>query len=121
MRFLSMIRLDENCGRQPDERLMNDMGKLMEEMTAEGILIDTAGLRSTAEGKRLKLSGGRISQIDGPFSETKEVIGGFAILEAASMDEALRATRRFLDVHGADWEIECEVRLMECGAPADAG
>jgi len=116
-----MIRFNENGSRRPDERLMNDMGKLIEEMTAEGILIDTAGLRPTAEGKRLRLSGGRISQVDGPFTETKEMIGGFAIFEAASMDEALRATRRFLDVHGAGWELECEVRLMECGTPADAG
>ncbi|CAM5542051.1 YciI family protein [Rhodanobacter lindaniclasticus] len=120
MRFLSLIRLDENSGKQPDERLMSDMGKLMGEMTAQGILIDTAGLRPTTEGRRLRLSGGRVSQVDGPFSEAKEVIGGYAILEAASMDEAMQATRRFLDVHGADWEIECEVRPMGCDAPADA-
>ena len=71
------------------------------------------GLSPTAEGKRLKLAGGKISQTDGPFTETKEVIGGYAILEAASMEEALQATRRFLDVHGASWEIECEVRELQ--------
>lgn len=121
MQFLSMIRINENSGQQPDERLMHDMGKLMEEMTAAGILVDTAGLHPTAEGKRLKLSGGRISQIDGPFTETKEVIGGYAILEVASMDEALKVTRRFLDVHGAGWEIESEVRQMQRHPSTAAG
>ena len=113
MQFLSMIRVNESSGQRPDERLMNDMGKLMEEMSAAGILVDTAGLRPTAQGKRLKLAHGRISQVDGPFTESKEVIGGYAILEVASMEEALQVTRRFLEVHGAGWELECELRQLE--------
>lgn len=112
MQFLSIIRINENTARQPDQRLMNDMGKLMEEMTNAGILVDTAGLRPTAEGARLKLSRGKISQTDGPFTEAKEVIGGYAIIEAPSMDEALHASRRFLEVHGDGWEIDCEIRQM---------
>jgi hypothetical protein len=112
MQFLSIIRINENNAQQPDERLMNDMGKLMEEMTKAGILVDTAGLKPTAEGVRMKLSRGKISQTDGPFAEAREVIGGYAILEAPSMDEAIHASRRFLEVHGDDWEIDCEVREM---------
>jgi hypothetical protein len=92
---------------------MKDMGKLVEELTREGKLVNTAGLRPTAEGKRVRLRGGKLTTMDGPFSETKEVIGGFAILEAKSMDEALELTRRFLRVHGNEWNIECEVRQME--------
>ena len=114
MRFLSMIRINERAGQQPSAQLMEDMGKLMAEMTAAGSLLDTAGLRPTVEGKRVRLSRGRQTVIDGPFTEAKEVIGGYAMLQAASMDEALALTRRFLDVHGDEWEIECEVRqLME--------
>jgi hypothetical protein len=118
MRFLSMIRIDENSGLVPSAQLMSDMGKLIEEMTREGTLISTAGLRPTAEGARVRLRGGKLTSVDGPFSETKEVIGGFAILEAASMKEAIELTKRFLKVHGDEWNIECEVRPMEgqdCG------
>ena len=118
MRFLSMIRIDENSGKVPSEQLMNDMGKLIEEMTREGTLIRTAGLRPTAEGARVRLNGGSLSVIDGPFTEAKEVIGGFAIVEAPSMRDAIELTKRFLRVHGTDWNLECEVRAMdgpECG------
>jgi hypothetical protein len=108
-----MIRIDENSGQVPSEQLMNDMGKLMDEMTREGVLIRTAGLRPTTEGARVRLRHGRLSTIDGPFTESKEVIGGFAILEAASMQEAIELTKRFLRVHGEDWDVECEVRAFD--------
>jgi len=119
MRFLSMIRLDEKTGRQPSEQLMQDMGKLIEELTREGKLVNTAGLRPTAEGKRVRLRKGKLFVTDGPFTETKEVIGGYAILEASSVQEAIELTKRFLAIHGAEWDIECEVRQMEgpdCGS-----
>ena len=112
MRFLSMIRIHEN-GRKPDERLMRDMGKLMDEMTREGSLIRTAGLRPTAEGARVRLSKGRLSVVDGPFTETKEVIGGYAVLDAPTLQAAIELTKRFLQVHGDGWELECEVRALE--------
>jgi hypothetical protein len=113
MRFLSMVRIQENPGRQPSEQLMADMGRLMEEMTAKGVLLDTAGLHPTSEGKRVNLAtGGRITVTDGPFAEGKEVIGGYAILDAGSMAEAIEHTRRFLQVHGDDWDIACEVRQI---------
>jgi hypothetical protein len=114
MRFLSMIRIEENTGQVPSEQLMNDMGKLIEEMTREGTLVHTAGLRPTKEGSRVRLrKGGKLSVIDGPFTETKEVIGGFAVHEARSLQEAIELTRRFLQVHGKDWDLECEVRPFD--------
>lgn len=113
MRYLSMIRLDENGGQVPSEQLMTDMGKLIDEMTREGVLIRTAGLRPTAEGVRVRLRRGKLSTVDGPFTETKEVVGGFAILEAGSMQEAIELTRRFLRIHGDTWDIECEVRQLD--------
>ena len=113
MRFLSMIRLDEKRGQMPSEQLMNDMGKLIEEMTREGALITTAGLRPTAEGVRVRLRRGKLSTFDGPFTETKEALGGFAILEAGSMEDAIGLTKRFLRIHGDEWDIDCEVRQLD--------
>jgi hypothetical protein len=82
-------------------------------MTRNGVLISTAGLRPTAEGVRVRLRGGKLSTTDGPFAEAKEVIGGYAILEAKSMQEAIDLTKRFLRVHGEEWDIECEVRQLD--------
>ena len=114
MRFLSMIRIDETTGQVPSEQLMADMGKLIEELTRTGQLVSTAGLRPTSEGVRVRLHrGGRLTVVDGPFTETKEVIGGYAILEAQSKAEAVDLTRRFLMVHGAEWDVECEVRQLD--------
>jgi hypothetical protein len=113
MRFISMIRIDENTGQAPSEELMRDMGKLMDELTRSGQLVSTAGLRPTSQGVRVRLRGGKLSVVDGPFTETKEVIGGYAILEAASKEEAIELARRFLRVHGDEWDIECEVRQLD--------
>lgn len=121
MRFLSMIRINEGTGQKPSERLLNEMGKLLDEMTRAGILLDTAGLRPTSEGVRVRLSRGRISVVDGPFTETKEVIGGFAMFEVGSKEEALDWTRRFLEVHGDEWEIDCELRQVEEMGPEGCG
>jgi hypothetical protein len=112
MRFLSMIRVAET-GQQPSERLMNEMGKLMDEMIREGSLISTAGLRPSKEGVRIRSNRGKLSTTEGPFTETKEVIGGFAVLEAKSMKEAIALTERFLEVHGDEWNLECEVRPFD--------
>jgi hypothetical protein len=108
-----MIRHAENTGQVPSEQLMTDMGKLIEEMTRAGVLINTAGLRPTAEGVRVRLRRGKLSVVDGPFTESKEVIGGYAILEANSKEEAVELTRRFLKIHGDEWDIECEVRQLD--------
>lgn len=113
MRFLSLIRVEENTGKQPSEHMMSEMEKLMTEMKKAGKLLDTAGLAPTANSKRVRLRGGRISLVDGPFAESKEVIGGYAMLDAASLDEAIALTRRFVELHVADgWEIDCEVRQV---------
>jgi hypothetical protein len=113
MRFLSMIRIDETRGQVPSEQLMQDMGKLIEEMTRQGVLINTAGLRPTAEGARVRLRGGKLSTVDGPFTEAKEVIGGYAILEAKSLKDAIELTKRFLRIHGDEWDLECEIRQLD--------
>ena len=121
MRFLSLIRIDEKSGQVPSEKLMSDMGKLIEEMTKSGELVRTAGLRPTSEGVRVRLRRGKLATVDGPFTESKEVIGGYAILEARSKEQAIEQTKRFLKIHGDEWDIECEVRPLdgpEIGGPA---
>jgi len=112
MRFLSMIRINENSGLRPSEQLMADMGKLMDEMTKAGTLLDTAGLRPTAEAVRVRITHGKLKSTDGPFTETKEVVGGYAMLQAESMEEAIELAKRFLRVHGDEWDVECEVRQV---------
>ena len=92
---------------------MSDMGRLIEDLTGAGQLISTDGLRPTSEGVRVRLRRGKLSSVDGPFTETKEVIGGYAILEAKSKEEAIELTRRFLKIHGDEWDIECEVRQLD--------
>ena len=113
MRFLSMIRVDETTGQQPSERLMTEMGKLIDEMLREGTLVKTAGLRPTKEGVRVRSNRGKVSVTEGPFTETKEVIGGYAIIEAKSLAEAIVLTKRFLAIHGDEWNLECEVRPLD--------
>ena len=114
MRFLSMVRVDEKSGQKPSERLMAEMGKLVEEGTRAGWLVSTAGLQATAEGKRVRWNRGKLSVTDGPFVETKEVVGGYAILEAPSMERALELVDRFVRVHGDEWNVECELRALGC-------
>src|SRR5262249_23643078 len=113
MRFLSMIRINEAAAQAPSERLMAEMGKLMDEMTRSGVLVQTAGLRPTKEGTRIRWNKGKVSMTDGPFTETKEVIGGYGIVECPSKAHAIEVTKRFLAVHGDEWNIECEVRQLD--------
>lgn len=113
MKFLSMIRIDESKGQAPSEQLMADMGKLIDQWLKEGKLIRTAGLRPSSEGVRVRSRHGAISTKDGPFTESKEVIGGYAVLEAKDRAEAIELTKQFLAVHGEEWDIECEVRALD--------
>ncbi|MBM7090596.1 YciI family protein [Streptomyces sp. NPDC012461] len=116
-RYLSMIRIDENNApaEGPSPELMQRMGELIEEMTKAGVLLDTAGLTPTAQGVRVHYEGGELSVTDGPFTETKEVIGGYALLQAKDTAEAVEWTKRFLKVHEPYWTVTCEVRQVEEG------
>lgn len=111
-RYLSMIRVDEQNApaEGPSPELMDRMGELIEEMTKAGVMLDTAGLTPTSDGTRVTWSGGKISCTDGPFTESKEVIGGYALLQAKDKAEALEWTKRFLRVHEEFWTITVEVR-----------
>ncbi|MEU2428778.1 MULTISPECIES: YciI family protein [unclassified Streptomyces] len=116
-RYLSMIRLDESAlpAEGPSPELMERMGKLLEEMTKAGVMLDNAGLHPTSEGKRVTWSGGKFSVTDGPFTEAKEIVGGYAIVQAKDMAEAVEWTKRFLEIHEEHWNITCEVREIAAG------
>jgi hypothetical protein len=85
------------------------MGKLIEEMTKAGVLLATEGCQPSSKGARVRLSGGRITVTDGPFTETKELVAGFAMIQVKSKDEAIEWTRRFLKVAG---DGESEIRQL---------
>jgi hypothetical protein len=116
-RFLSMIRIEEN--QIPENDFPKDfeerMGKLLEEITKAGVMLDTAGLLPTAQGTRVTWSGGKISYTDGPFTETKEVVGGYSITQCKDKAEALEWAKRFLEIHPEGWRITCEVREIQEG------
>jgi hypothetical protein len=116
MKYLSFVRSNESYRRAPPPpALMAAMGKHVEKSLKDGTLVDTGGLLPSSEGARVRLSGGQISVIDGPFSESKEVIGGWAILNASSKEEAIRIATEFLELHKKHWpefDGECEVRPM---------
>ena len=111
-RFLSMIRIDEKEAQAnlPDPDMDARMGALFEEITKAGVMLDTAGLTPSAEGTRVTLSGGKLSYTDGPFTESKEVIGGYAILQAKDKAEAMEWTKRFLQIHPEHWTVTAEIR-----------
>lgn len=117
-RFLSMIRIDEQS-LPSDTPFPADfeqrMGALLEEITKAGVMLDTAGLLPTSEGTRVTWSGGKLSYTDGPFTETKEVVGGYAILQAKDKAEALEWTKRFLEVHPEHWTVAAELRQIAEG------
>lgn len=115
MRSMVLIRLDPTKAPAdgPDPALAEAMGQLIEEMTKAGVLLDTAGLRPIEEATRIRLSGGTQTLVDGPFTESKEIIGGYCLLQTRSADEAVEWASRFLRVHGPGWEMEVEIRQLE--------
>ena len=113
MQYMMLYRPGHDDGAPPSQQEMTEMGKLIDEMTKEGTLVRTAGLRPTKEGFRVRSRHGKLSTTDGPFTESKEVIGGYAVLEAKSKEHAIELTKRFLAVHGDEWDLECEVRQLD--------
>ena len=116
MKYLSFIRSSEKYRDvQPPAAMMEAMGKLIERFTKEGALVDTGGLAPSRKSFRMRLQNGKLTTTDGPFSESKEVIGGWAILNAESHAEIVRLTSEFMELHRKYWpefEGECEVRPM---------
>lgn len=116
-RFLTMIRIDEQTlpGQEPDPGFGERAAALFEEINKAGVMRETHGLLPTAEGTRLTWSDGKISTTDGPFTETKEVVGGYSITETKDKAEAVEWVRRFLEIHPRNWTVSAEVRQIEEG------
>src|SRR5205085_1112847 len=116
MKYLTFIRHPESYrDSPPPAALMEAMGTFVERSLKEGTLIDTGGLLPSKDGFRIRLANGELTVSDGPFSESKEVIGGWAILEADSKAEVLRVASEFMELHRKHWpgfEGESEVRPM---------
>ena len=111
MRFLSIYKGKET-GVPPTEQEMAEMGRLIEKFMKTGALVSTEGCLPSALGARVRLDGSTVTVTDGPFTESKEVVGGFAILEAPSKAAAIELAKEFLSVVGGG---ECELRQIYQG------
>ena len=114
MRFMMLVKSAENAGMPPKE-LMDAIGQLAGDAMKSGAMIMTGGLLPTAASTSVRLRGGKVAAIDGPFTESKEVVGGFAIFEFKSKAEAVESAMQFMDLHKRlwpGWEGACEVRQL---------
>jgi hypothetical protein len=114
MRVMMLVKGDQEPGELPSEELLAAMGRYNEELTKAGALLDLAGLHPSAEGFRVKLSGGKTTVVDGPFAEPKETVAGYWILQVKSMDEAIEWAKR-LPIEAAEHEHgqESEVEIRQ--------
>lgn len=117
MRYMMFIKHTEDYGNaEVPASLYEEMGKFIEETQKSGNFVSGAGLQPSSAGHRVALKGGKITTTDGPFTESKEIVGGYAIMDAKTTEEALTLARRFMELHKKHWptfEGECEVRPFE--------
>jgi hypothetical protein len=114
MRFMMIVKSAEKSGFPP-KPLLDAIGKLSEEAVKAGTMVGSGGLGPTALGARVRLSSGEISVVDGPFTETNEVVGGYAQFDLTSKEEAIESAVKFMELHKQlwpGWEGETEVRQM---------
>jgi hypothetical protein len=117
MKFMMFIKHTEDYrNKTVPPALYAAMGEFVGAAMKSGAMVDGAGLQPTSAGTRVKLKKGKITMVDGPFSESKEIIGGYALVEVASREEALELARQFMELHRVHWkgfEGECELRPLE--------
>ena len=121
MQYLMLIKIANNrdyeAGKPVPAELETAMGKIMGKWTKAGAMVSAAGLKPTSKGARLRLQAGKVLVTDGPFAETKEVVGGFFILEAKNKPAVVKMTKDFMEVHrtilGDDFQLECEIRQLD--------
>lgn len=114
MRFMMLVKSVENSGPPPKE-LMDAIVKLAADTTKAGTMIETGGLAPSAMSTRVRLSQGTIVSLDGPFAETRELVGGYAIFEFNSKQEAMESALEFMELHRKHWpgwEGETEIRQI---------
>jgi hypothetical protein len=115
MRFMMMIKADKNseAGKLPSKELLAAMGKFNEEMVKAGVMLAGEGLQPSSKGARVKLSKGKRTVIDGPFTEAKELIAGFWLIQVKSKEEAIEWARRIPDSPDAAPGEEGEVEIRQ--------
>jgi hypothetical protein len=108
MRFMILIKAtkDSEAGALPDEKLLRDMGKFNEELVKAGVMLAGEGLQASSKGARVKFSGAKRTVIDGPFTETKELVAGFWLWQVKSLAEAIEWVKRCPNPTGDEAEIE---------------
>ena len=108
MRVMVIVKAnkDSEAGKMPDQKLLADMGKFNEELVKAGVMLAGEGLHPTSKAKRVHFSGSKRTVIDGPFTETKELIAGFWLWQVRSMDEALEWAKRCPNPHEGESELE---------------
>ena len=116
MKFLMMIKHAELAEPfQPPQSLMDAMGAFVNEGFSKGWLKDTAGLKPTKTAVRIRQKNGKLTVIDGPFTEAKEIVGGYAIVETDTREEALAVAHRFMELHRLHIpNFECESEVRPC-------
>ena len=116
MRFMIMVKATKGTEAglfPPDkEKLFADMATYHEELQKAGMLLDASGLQPSSKGWRVRYSGGKVSVVDGPFAETKELVAGYTLIKATSPQEALEWTKRFPNPAGSGRDAEIEVRQL---------
>jgi hypothetical protein len=108
MRFMVIVKAskESEAGVMPNQRLLAEMGKFNEELVKAGVLLAGEGLHPTSKGKRVKFSGAKRTVVDGPFTETKELIAGFWLWQVRSLEEAIEWVKRCPNPHEGESEIE---------------
>ena len=123
MRFMVIVKAtkDSEAGVMPSEELLAAMAKYNEELVKAGVMLDGAGLQSSAKGARVRFSGNKRTVIDGPFAETKELIAGYWIFQVKSREEAIEWVKRAPNPHSEETEIEIRQFFeLEDFSPGDA-
>jgi hypothetical protein len=126
MRVMLMIKGDPQPGAAPSEELLAAMGRYNDELKKAGVLLDLAGLLPSATGRRVKVSGGSHTVIDGPFAESKQLIAGYWILQVQSMDEAVEWADRFpfeawSQIYPGEYGAEIEIEIRQVFEPETSG
>jgi hypothetical protein len=113
MRFMIIVKAtkDSEAGVMPDETLLAPMAAYHEELAKAGVLLDASGLQPTSKGARIKFSKGKGTFVDGPFTESKELIAGYTIIQVKSREEGMEWAKRFPSPHG-DVDGEIEIRQL---------
>ena len=114
MRFMIIVKAtrDSEAGVMPEEKLIAEMGTYHEQLQKAGMLLDGSGLQPSSKGWRIRYSGDKRTLVDGPFTETKELIAGYTLIQAKSREEAIEWTRRYPNPAGGGKECEIEVRQL---------